>query len=151
MTNQADALADRVEAGDGADRELDCLIAVACLGYFEVPPKWKGGPIGYGKFDSDGAEIHPGHGGAQLVPRFTASLDAAMTLVPEGDYWVRQDLWPDYLGRATASVCRLVQGDQPALTRVGQASSPARALTAAALRSRAQSAASLPAGEDAPC
>jgi hypothetical protein len=79
--NSLDVLAARVEAATGPDRELDCAIAVAAMGFFECEPRWPGGPIGYGYIDEDGARVEPGHGGDQLVKRFTASLDAAMTLV----------------------------------------------------------------------
>jgi hypothetical protein len=77
-------LAERVEAASGPDRSLDCAIAVAALDFFEVAPKWEGGPIGYGYIDADGCRVEPGHGGDQLVRPFTTSLDAAMMLVPEG-------------------------------------------------------------------
>lgn len=81
MSAALQALADSVE-NSKPDREMDCAIAVAALGFFEVAPKWEGGPIGYGYIDADGCRVEPGHGGDQLVPRFTTSLDAALKLVP---------------------------------------------------------------------
>lgn len=87
-------LLERVKAATGPDRELDCEIAIAVDGYFTLPPRWDGGPIGYGYVDADGTLIHPGHGGDQLVKRYTASIDAALALVerclPEW-WWLRED------------------------------------------------------------
>lgn len=132
-------LAAKVEAASGPDRELDCAIAVAAAGFFELPPRWEGGPVGYGYTNADGEQIHPGHGGDQLVKPYTASLDAAMTLVPEGYDW---------------SLCRYAQVDEgflpfsvnmtpevqpyPVDQEIDvEAVTPALALTAAALRARA--------------
>ena len=66
------ALAERVMALTGADREVDAMIAVA-LGIggnvIATPEGWcVGGPSGQ----------------PFLSPAYTASIDAAMTLVPEG-------------------------------------------------------------------
>lgn len=55
------ALASRVEAATGADRELDAAILAAC-------------------WDCRGKPT-------DLGPRYTASLDAAMSLVPWDAYW----------------------------------------------------------------
>lgn len=80
-TVQHTELLKRVEAASGPDQEIDCLLAVALDGFFEIEPKWDGGPIGYGYVNDDGTRIEPGHGGAQLVHRYTASIDAALALV----------------------------------------------------------------------
>ena len=133
-------LAEQVEAATGPDRELDCLIAVAALGFFEVAPRWEGGPIGYGYINKDGERIEPGHGGDQLVRKFTASLDAAMTLVPEG---VGAEILTIDLRRANlgsgiiwhrAVLTDTLNGD---FWRADKAASFALALVEAALRSRA--------------
>ena len=65
------ALADRVEAMDGPDRAVDEAIFYAFYprGAFDMPDE----PV-----------CVPTHSGT-IVPRYTSSLDAAMTLVPEGD------------------------------------------------------------------
>lgn len=76
----ADLIA-RVAAATGPDREIDCLIAVAIDGFFEIPERYEGDGIGYGYINDDGVAIHPGHGGAQLVRRYTASIDADLALV----------------------------------------------------------------------
>ena len=61
-------LADRVEKADGADRELD----VAIHQFLERPVLWA--------VDDDGCEYQA----LVSVPLYTASLDAALSLVPEG-------------------------------------------------------------------
>lgn len=76
-----------LEAATGPSRELDCAIAVAVAGYYEIPPKWEGGPIGYGYVEDDGKRyVEPGHGGDQLVRRYTASIDAAISLIGEDEF-----------------------------------------------------------------
>lgn len=95
------ALADRVEALTGPDREVDAAIAVAALGWFTIPPRYEGDKVGYGYIDADGVRVHPGHGGDQMVPRLTASLDAAMTL-----YTVLPDLTSTCPLKATAAALR---------------------------------------------
>lgn len=123
-------LASRVEAGEGPDRELDKAIATA---------------LGYGRWY---AAWHPSWG-------YTASLDAAMTLVPEGWAIDKISMWPaapegasnttspqshvhmvgtslDRMGR------KMVWGHSGKDGRVEATSSiPAKALTAACLRARA--------------
>jgi len=79
MADLLDLIA-RLERAEGPDRELDCQIAVAVDGFYELPPKWEGGPVGYGYTDAEGTPIHPGHGGDQLVRRYTSSIDAAVSL-----------------------------------------------------------------------
>lgn len=67
---------------------------------------------------------------AMLAPRYTASIDAAMSLVPEGhdaDVYIRQR-------RSTAMVIIPEGGG-----RQSYAATPALALVAAALRAKAQS------------
>jgi hypothetical protein len=67
-----DALADRCEAATGADRELDALAFGLCVALPRT-----------GFICADERPGAPG-GIADHVPRYSASLDAAMTLVPEG-------------------------------------------------------------------
>jgi hypothetical protein len=110
------ALAERCEQAAGPDRELDAEIALA-IGYTrekkgrERIAWWrnpKGQQIGY-----DGWHNFP--------PSFTASLDAAVTLVPEGCGWMvmnnaaKVGRWPS------------------------RGATPALALCAAALRAKAAS------------
>lgn len=95
-------LAERVEAAEGPDRELDREICLA---------------LRSGRWISPGA-----------VPAYTSSLDAAMTLVPEGCgiaiFWFSLDR----IAEAQVGGDRKMKGATTAL-----------ALTAAALRARASS------------
>ena len=75
------ALAERVERAVQPDREIDCLIRCALSGR----PNWRalnmGDGFGWGIF----YETTAGH--ARFfsdVPMYTESVDAAMTLLPEG-------------------------------------------------------------------
>ena len=73
-------LADKIEALEGPSREVDVEIALAS-GSFRSDRNQRGPVIV--RINDDGSEAWPGYGGAQLVPTYTASLDAAMTLADE--------------------------------------------------------------------
>jgi hypothetical protein len=103
-------LAKRVEGLAGPDREVDCLIWCA-TGVSGVP-------------FAEAAAVVPDFG-KWLAPAYTASLDAAMTLVPER-LWQRINVDPN--GRANVRL-----GNACAVT----AATTALALVAAALRARA--------------
>lgn len=105
-------LAAKVEKLEGPDREVDALIA-PIQGLRVVD---EGHPIGRMCYDDIGS--------AQLMPRYTASLDAALTLV--GDPCFRVERHPMY------GVYAYV-GDHDAY-----AATPALALVLAALRARAE-------------
>ncbi len=103
------ALADRVEALTGPDREMDAAIwAIGTLR--EWPPRLDILAQAY----------------RDNAPRYTASIDSAMTLVPEG-YGFMVDGFKD------AWFADLDAGQQMS----AHATTPALALTAAALRARA--------------
>ena len=68
------ALAERVEAATGADRELDALVTYA---RHSAEMSKLGTPADYLRTDA-----------ATKCPRYTASLDAAMSLVPSGQMQV---------------------------------------------------------------
>ena len=109
MINRAtlEALLARVLEGTGPDRELDRALAMA------LTPKARRGMY--------------------VRRHYTASLDAALTLVPEGWSWhaaLRTYLTPS---RATGSVWQ--EGQQYALFNA-DANTPARALIAACLKVR---------------
>lgn len=70
-------------------------------------------------------------GGDENAPRYTTSLDAAVTLVPDGTRWVAGVVGKIADGRFQAAV---------AGNHLAVASTPAAALTAAALRARAMEA-----------
>lgn len=71
----------KLEALDGPSREVDAEIATAVDGYVTQPNKGWPEKIDYGRAHPDGYVIWPGHGFDQLVPKYTASLDAAVALV----------------------------------------------------------------------
>ena len=99
-------LAERCEAAEGPDRGLDMLICTAL---------------------NTGRRTDPRDPGPD---RFTASIDAAMSLVPEG--WNRSFTDdPDDLG------CVIGELWTRKRNAVGHAATPALALTAACLRARA--------------
>jgi hypothetical protein len=105
-------LAERCEAATGPDRELDAEIA-STLGWANVGPGNRGGRCGRSP-----------EGTWKTVPRYTASLDAAMTLVPEGWDWELE-----FIGGTSVANMLLARG-----TFNGAAQTPALALCAAALR-----------------
>lgn len=111
MTRRAEllALAARVEAATGADRELDAAVAVARHMLPEPYDGW---------------------------PRFTASLDAAVSLVPGGMQWsvTRRLIGSEWVNTAQ------VWGIGARSKRDAQAATPALALTGAALRAMAEEA-----------
>lgn len=76
------ALAERCETATGPDRELDGAIYIAVLIPAERAGRidQNGGFVGW--WPKDGPYV-----GAREVPAYTASLDAALTLVPEGWHW----------------------------------------------------------------
>ena len=113
------ALADRCEKATGPDRDIDC---------------WIENRLDLAKFVPDRPAPH---GGGWLDKRvepkpYTASLDAAMTLVPEGCFWsmpgLVQPLWDARINHHDGLICLPLS--QPCAT-------PALALCAAALRAQA--------------
>ncbi len=133
------ALAETVEALAGPCRETDALIAVAAGRYVREKrgndrQEWFY-PVSGSKYDR--AALHYGSTG-RLLERYTASLDAAMTLVPERHavdlmawhptFSTRVNLLPLYQDGDRW----LHRGDAPIYR--GRAATPALALTAAALR-----------------
>lgn len=125
-------LASRVEAGEGPDRELDVRISLALSG---IPYSdsdvidmlaIRDEPTGYGVY-------RPAD---EYVPAYTASLDAAMTLIGSDVYWRlgNDGEGPD----VSAFKATVTSGEGPTLTfHDAVAATPALALTAAALRARA--------------
>jgi hypothetical protein len=98
MTQEKDYLdlADRVEAAKGPDRELDCLIWAAAT---EQQVVWTGadnhlliiGSAAIGWIDPGEHSRNFGCNrlatGPGSIPAYTASIDAAVTVVPEGWTW----------------------------------------------------------------
>ena len=76
-------IVERIEQAEGASREMDAEIALSMPDrFFDAGPQWTGGPRMIGEIDRDGNRCTPGNAPDMLVPAYTASLDAAMTLVP---------------------------------------------------------------------
>lgn len=124
------ALAVRCEKASGPDRELDteivCAITLGVVGIDAAEPlgdQWCNRLFNYDPARCWSESWLP-------VPHFTASLDAALTLVPEG--WVVRLIF-DQGGHARCYVNR-----QGSIHTPRQAPTPALALCAAALRARAE-------------
>jgi hypothetical protein len=139
MTDSATllALVDRVEALEGPCRETDAEIYQAQNPHMkQIPNDAVGRFFDPNKTSARTAERFFLSGGATgVAPRFTASLDAAMTLVPEG--------WSPSIGQNVhhlnwaAFVQTLCTEGEPIIMGAGNATTPALALTAAALRALA--------------
>lgn len=156
MSDDLLKLAERREAADGPDRWLDGDIWIA-LGLAPAENE-SGGVWGFerARYNDDGGEWRasefnqPAPDKVRRAPAYSASLDAAMTLVPEGwriaqleENW-RSGLWD----------CRVSRRPSAALIRAfdegrvigydsdeAQGEAAALALTAASLKARARSAA----------
>jgi hypothetical protein len=121
-------LAKRCEAGTGPDRELDTAIeqALPCSHAFEQahPGKnlsqWNEAAFAFYRVGDEGRDY--------ISPSYTVSIDAAMTLVPEG--W-RRWIYDADDGRC---ICRLEQPDGKEVGANGV--SWPLAICAAALRSQ---------------
>lgn len=140
------ALALRCEQASGPDRELDAEIGAACgIINFSNPYDMLGTP--FFRVTEDGLRVEfctrlddgSEHIIASRKPHeFTASLDAAMTLLPASDWefsleWqAGSPLWcPD------AEMIAIVKIGDPLLRMEAEAATPALALCAASLRARA--------------
>ena len=124
---ELEALAARVESLTGACRETDAAIVLA------ICPGAQIGPYG----DCEQVVFHAeamGIRNKQTLPTFTASLDAAMTLLPEGWRWCDYH-WPR---KDEPKIMTLVTNIPHSGVAHGRSSTPALALTAAALRALAQ-------------
>lgn len=141
--NELLELAERVEKAEGPDRELDCLLyemdELRSTGVrLNLVPKMRG--TYYGEptgryFDVSGPEP------LELpynAPASTASIDAAMSLVPEG--WEGALYWgiEAYPPEAQLETWQMRRDMGEAFEPIkGTAKTPALALCAAALRARA--------------
>lgn len=124
-------LAVRVAAASGADRELDALIASAAWPYRGRGEVIRPAPSGGGRCVS---YYRTGNHGTWKSPRYTGTLDAALSLVPEGPNGsnvypriarVTPDKWEAHLGFGNRAV-----------GHTARAATAALALCAAALRAR---------------
>lgn len=144
------ALAARVEAANGPDRELDCLIQVAVTPDAKCMTHPGHGTVGssFGVMRDIDFDVWRQHRSGVLgpfyygePPAYTASSDAAMSLISEADastaiFWkVGNDGegGDPSLFRATVLVCTIFAS----ATYSAVADTPALALTAASLRAHA--------------
>jgi hypothetical protein len=137
------AIAERCEQAAGPDRELDAEIEAYLTSRVTHPrapgytlekqdAEWKLARLAESGFISSAR---------RPAPPYTASLDAAVTLVPvelprnlrPGKWWWMLETWPD---ECRASV-HYENGDPAILEESAKAATPALALCAAALRARA--------------
>lgn len=123
-------IADACEKASGPDRELDALICAAFRVGTEYSwaytnyPAWIGGSDGRVSLEKNGPSFE--------APAYTASLDAAMTLVPGG--------WRESYGRREDGTCIAWCHPPRMSNRIGKhgdAATPALAMSAAALRASA--------------
>ncbi len=151
-------LVERVERAAGPDRELDCLIQVAVTPDAKCMTDPGHGTVGstFGVMRDIDFDVWRQHRTGVLgpfyygePPAYTASIDAAMTLVPEG--WWLYAVDASITGRFVVSLrgplmaveyedttARISDMMIPAMA-AGIANSLATAVTAASLRARMQS------------
>jgi hypothetical protein len=128
-------LAERCEQATRPDRELDGAIALALGWTFQ---KMKGDALQKMKGDAQAYWREPGVTDFYMrskLPAYTASIDAAMTLVPKGKYWTCS------YGRLSThevmGAARIVEPLTIDFIAESEAATPALALCAASLRARA--------------
>lgn len=141
-------LAYRCEAARGADRELDILIKAAVYGGLALQSPFNGEWCVYAPITDDprtGKLLQRPHSVPHVIwqaDNYSASIDAAATLVPEGYVFTVADWWVDGDERAPqfadCASRRLLQNDWDATVSQAWAQTKPLALTAAALRARAE-------------
>ena len=122
-------LAERCEQATGADRRLDAEIDIAVRGFPEQAYEQTNGLRGKGSPELNRIDWFIKWG----ADRYTASLDAAMTLVPEGYVFGLGNFDPD---GGTAKAAAIVGATPDEDRNPTFAATPALALCAAALRAR---------------
>lgn len=123
----------------GADRRLDADIAVAISGDADA---WVVLPSPDSMFSHKPGWYRTSDDKSHCAPEYTASLDAAMTLVPERAQWMFDSHYN------MAAVCVYWDGHEgPEMSEyAGEGRSPALALTAASVRARNSLPTAAPAG-----
>ena len=111
---------DKLERADGPDRELDCRIWCTL------------GPVPY----DHAIQVVPDHS-QWVAPTYTASIDAAMTLVPEGWHTSNYHQGPSGGGHWW-KLGYINDTMQHYVTAESRAATPALALCIAAVRARSQ-------------
>lgn len=134
------ALIERLEKATAADRDLGAYIAVATTATVKTDDD-----LIYARLRDPGNDgTHPGHyfiksrsgAEARTAPHFTSSIDAALTLVPEGFFldlhdwtWAEEPCWNAALQTAKPDTARVHVH--------GRGTTAALALCIAALKARA--------------
>ena len=145
-TEAVSGLIERIERSGGPDRDLDAAIYHDLLGFCRHAKKERTGAQSDTGFDcmDCGADSwgnksrkggYPvGQGLHDSAPRYTASLDDAVTLVPDGWYWRAGHgvLWPGWAHLNVKHPDHCDYGDE----HTAHAETPALALCAAALKAR---------------
>ena len=131
------ALIKRLEALDAPCRECDVLIALTMPDrFFDNGPRNEYTDIhDIGTFNDDGSRSLPGNGPLMLVPAYTASIDVAMTLVPEGAYSLWCSFALPYPYHAAVSALPFMTQDERTKATVCHQSMPI-ALCIAALKAQ---------------
>ena len=129
MSEMTSGLVERIEAATGPDRELDVEIALSLGIVTEREGNTFYGHRDYGTMVLE-HDYYDYAGGPPELPHYTTSIDAAMTLVPEG--WMRIFGDDPDSGKAVAGLYKGSEGDAKSI-----AETIPLALCAAALRARA--------------
>lgn len=130
-----DELIARIEAASGPDRELDCRILCADKNWHfrkMIVPENNASHVSFRTSDGDKSLYY--------TPKYTASVDAALTLVPDGMLWMVTNTGVDDPHKPDFSKATAVVADWRRSASEGgdrSAATPALALCAAALRARA--------------
>jgi hypothetical protein len=125
-------LAERCEAATGPDREINRMIFATVKPDEFADPKEA---AQYASPDYRGNNADWYYLSTLGLPRYTTSLDAAMSLVPEG--WRPIINMASEEGAALADLWALPESSPKPTRKHAKAATPALALCAAALRSRA--------------
>jgi hypothetical protein len=128
----------RIEAATGPDRELDAAIYAAMNPEMRPIPNLKGRFFNPAKTTAFVAkDYHLGKGVTDVAPSFSASIDAALTLVP-GKWKVRQMNFSAPCADDRKWWLNLHGGKEGEDTFTGLGATPALAICIAALKARRQ-------------
>lgn len=131
MDIEKKALIEKLAQAEGPSRELDAEIALA-----QGIVRERDGDCFYGHHYYSVMVLERGYydheGNAPELPRYTASIDAALTLVPDG--WLPRHIeWVEWLSRSRVQAC-LLSAEGVVLAR--SATTPAIAFCIAALSAK---------------
>lgn len=144
MDEETSELIEKIEVAGGPDRELDAEIGVAASRYddsrivYAKGKRWYRSP-GKGRIPF---HVGGGNGGTSFgviyqQTRYTASLDAALTLVPEGFEWSLEYQAGHHVSSDGECMVAIAKLGDPCRDWESTSATPALALCAAALKARA--------------